>query len=243
MSGNVLSQFRDSQSKAKPARAKSVLQQALDDYFQRQGRMAQQGLDQAEQGAGQLRGGDPMGALNMLMGPAGYLASPINALFPERSEIDAAGDVPQWSKPLLAGGLETAAIMAPGPKGGRLGKGLDELGDAATDAERLALQARLEAEAAQTGGQAVATSRDQALRNLTEAPEWNAEALKARYARMNKDALLAEASKRAGLAIIASKMSGPKLRQALFQDDVNAEQSRNLGKMVDEALKKDPTVW
>lgn len=122
----------------------------LKGYWDRQGRMAQQGLQMADEGARAVRGGDFSGLGGALLGPVAYLASPINALFPERAEVDAATDVPSWSKPLIAGGLETMAIMAPGPKGKGLGRGLNELTDAATDAERAALAARLGTEATQT---------------------------------------------------------------------------------------------
>lgn len=138
-------------------------------YWDRQGRMASQGLQMAEEGAQAVRGGDLSGLGGMILGPLGYFSSPVNALFPERSEIDAATDVPNWSKPLIAGGLETMAIMAPGPKTRGLGKGMAQLADDATDAERAALAGRLETEAAQTGGAASNVGRDQALRNLTEA--------------------------------------------------------------------------
>ena len=168
---NKLSQMRDSMKGAKPQRQKSVLQQALESYWNRQGRMANQGLQMAEQGANSVRAGNFSGLGGALLGPVAYLASPINALFPERSEVDAATDVPEWSKPFIAGGLETMAIMAPGPKGPKgLGRGMASLADDATDAERAALAGRLEAEAGQVGGAPSAVSRDQALTNLTQAP-------------------------------------------------------------------------
>ena len=141
----------------------------LKGYWDRQGRMASQGLQMADQGAQAVRGGDMGGLAGMLLGPVGYLSSPINALFPERSEVEAATDVPNWSKPLIAGGLETMAIMAPGPKGPKgLGRGMAELADDATDAERAALAGRLEAEAGQAGGAPSAVSRDQALANMVQ---------------------------------------------------------------------------
>lgn len=169
MSGNKLSQLRDEMKGAKPQRQKSVLQQALESYWNRQGRMASQGLQMADEGAQAVRGGDFSGLGGALLGPVAYLSSPINALFPERSEVDAATDVPSWSKPLIAGGLETMAIMAPGPKGPKgLGRGMASLADDATDAERAALAGRLEAEATQTGTGAVPVSRDQALTNLVQ---------------------------------------------------------------------------
>ena len=141
----------------------------LKGYWDRQGRMAQQGLQMADEGAQAVRGGDFSGLGGALLGPVAYLSSPINALFPERSEVDAATDVPSWSKPLIAGGLETMAVMAPGPKGPKgLGRGMAELADDATDAERAALAGRLEAEATQTGTGAVPVSRDQALTNLVQ---------------------------------------------------------------------------
>ena len=143
----------------------------LQGYWDRQGQIAQDGLNMAEQGAQTVRGGDPRGFAGMFMGPAGYLASPITALLPTEAEAYAAPDLPEWSKPGMAGILGTAMAVMPGPKFKGLGRGMTALADGATDAERAALASRLETEAAQTGGQAVATPRDQALRNLTEAPE------------------------------------------------------------------------
>lgn len=150
--GNVLSKFRDSQrpKEKRPSNTLSAyLERALQGYWDRQGRMANEGLQMANQGAQAVQAGNMGGLAGMLLGPAAYIGSPVSALFPERSEVDAATDVPEWSKPLIAGGLETMAIMAPGPKGKGLGKGLAQLADDATDAERAALAGRLETEAAQ----------------------------------------------------------------------------------------------
>lgn len=141
-------------------------------YFDRQGQMAQGGLDQAEQGAQDFRNNlSPMGLANMLMGPANYIASPITALLPTEAEAYAAPDLPEWSKPGMAGVLGTAMAVMPGPKFKGLGRGMSALADDATAAERAALGSRLEAEAAQTGGVPATASRDQALRGLTEAPQ------------------------------------------------------------------------
>lgn len=96
----------------------------LDAYWDRQGRMAQDGLQMAEQGANSVRAGNFGGLGGALLGPVAYLSSPISALFPERSEVDAATDVPDWSKPFIMGGLETAAAFMPGPKTRGLGKGM-----------------------------------------------------------------------------------------------------------------------
>lgn len=52
-----------------------------------------------------------------------------------------------------------------------LGRGMAQLADDVTDAERAALKARFEAEVGQTGTGETPASRDQALRNLTEAPK------------------------------------------------------------------------
>lgn len=95
----------------------------LKGYWDRQGRMANEGLQMADQGAQAVQAGNMGGLAGMLLGPAAYIGSPVSALFPERSEVEAATDVPEWSKPLIAGGLETMAIMAPGPKGKGLGRG------------------------------------------------------------------------------------------------------------------------
>ncbi len=136
-------------------------------YFDRQGQMAQGGLDQAEQGATAFRDNlSPMGLANMLMGPANYIASPITALLPTEAETYAARDLPEWFKPGAAAGIGTMMAVMPGPKGARLGKGMASLAEDATAAERAALAARLKAEAAQSGGKAIATPRDEALLNL-----------------------------------------------------------------------------
>ena len=141
---NALDRYKRSDAVDLGALAKYL---GLSGYWDRQGRMASQGLQMADQGAQAVRGGDLSGLAGMVLGPVGYLSSPINALFPERSEVEAATDAPEWSKPLIAGGLETMAIMAPGPKGPKgLGRGMASLADDATDAERLALEARLDAE-------------------------------------------------------------------------------------------------
>lgn len=360
-------------------------------YWDRQGQIANESLQMADEGAQAVRGGNFSGLPGLALGPLRYIGSPVEALFPQRSEVEAATDVPEWSKPLIAGGLETMAIMAPGPKVKGLGRGMAQLTDAATDAERAALGSRLEAEAVQgqnagmtndilyhggdpldiskferggnvywttpsreyaenygniagehrlspdarildlsevspttsltadefiellsgrgvtvrpdgpkflhdlmpedvgppellqylqrqdviediaknfdvikqneyiadrTNGASSAVSygvlnpsaltnpvtRDQALRNLTEAPSWNPSALKDKYAAMSRDDLLTEAVKRGGVAN-PDKLSAPKLRQALFDMDVSDEQSRNMGKMVDRSLKNDPTSW
>lgn len=139
-------------------------------YFDRQGKMAQGGLDQAEQGAQSFRDNlSPMGLANMLMGPANYLASPITALLPTEAEAYAARDLPEWSKPGMAGILGTAMAVMPGPKFKGLGAGMEKLAEGATDAERAALAARLESEAAQAGGVASMATRDEALANLVGA--------------------------------------------------------------------------
>jgi hypothetical protein len=75
------------------------------------------------------------------------------------------------------------------------------------------------------------------------APTWNPEALKTKYAAMSRDELLTEAAKRGGTIGRADALSAPKLRQALFSDDVSMERTKNELKMVEESLKKDPTVW
>lgn len=78
------------------------------------------------------------------------------------------GDLPSLIDPhLVAGG----GVLAAAPLVGKLGKGrgLSDLMGDATDAELAALKARLEAEAMQTGGDASGVSREEALKNLTEA--------------------------------------------------------------------------
>jgi len=153
----------------------------LKGYWDRQGKMAQDGLTMADQGAQSVRAGDMGGLAGLLLGPASYLASPINALLPTSDEAYAASDLPEWSKPGVAGGLATMMAVMPGPKFKGLGRGMAELADGATDAERAALAARLESEATQPGGMASTVSRDEALANLTEAPEviWTTGTLRA----------------------------------------------------------------
>jgi hypothetical protein len=65
-----------------------------------------------------VRGGDLSGIARLLMGPLGYLSSPINALVPTESEVYNAPDLPESAKPLVAGGLGLAAMMLPGNKKG-----------------------------------------------------------------------------------------------------------------------------
>jgi hypothetical protein len=134
--------------------------QALQGYFNRQGQMAQGGLQMAEQGAQSFRDNlSPMGLANMVMGPANYLASPITALLPTEQEAYAAPDLPEWSKPGVAGGLATMMAVMPGPKFKGLGRGITQLADDATDAERAALASRLETEAGAHHPQYHATKR------------------------------------------------------------------------------------
>lgn len=115
---NVLSQYR----KQKPAPKKrpsntlsDFLNQALQGYWDRQGKLAQEGLTMADQGARQMREGDPSGALGMVGGPLSYLMSPVSALVPTGEEIDTARDLPEWSKPLARAASHTALLALPGP--------------------------------------------------------------------------------------------------------------------------------
>ena len=138
-------------------------------YWDRQGKLAREGLAMAEDGAQRTRAGDLSGYLGQFLGPIAYASSPINALIPTEQEAYAAfrGD----AAPFAAGVLGAASFGLPGPKVRGLGKGLGGLADDVTDAERAALASRLQAEAGQTGGQASNATRDQALANLTEAPQ------------------------------------------------------------------------
>jgi hypothetical protein len=82
--------------------------------------------------------------------------------------------LPEWAKPGVNAGVETAAWFLPGFKGKGaakgLGKGMEALAGEAAPAEQAALKARLEGEAAQTAGAPSAIPRDQALGNLVEQP-------------------------------------------------------------------------
>lgn len=137
-------------------------------YWDRQGLMAREGLAMADQGAQQVQQGDLSGLAGMVLGPANYLSSPINALFPIE---EAQTQLPKEVSPFVAGGLELMALAAPGPKTKGLGRGVGALVDDVTDAERAALQSRLQTEATQTGGIPSSVTRDQALANLTQAPK------------------------------------------------------------------------
>lgn len=129
---------------------------------------------------------DPLtGAGQKLLGLAGLVTHPL-AFFPTREEwdqrLEAAGntgrmsrsiggflsDLPNLIDPQMAAG---GAALAAAPLVGKLagGKKLGDLLNDATDAELAALKARLEAEAMQTGGEASGVSREEALKNLTEA--------------------------------------------------------------------------
>ena len=173
----------------------------LQGYWDRQGQIAQDGLNMAEQGAQTVRGGDPRGFAGMFMGPAGYLASPITALLPTEAETYAARDLPEWFKPGAAAGIGTMMAVMPGPKGLKgLGKAEEVAADAA-EVEKLRARMRMFEDAApvkqatperiaQLKAEAEAQRalegpakkyevppmedflpRDQALRNLTEAPD------------------------------------------------------------------------
>jgi len=86
----------------------------LQQYWDRQNQLAREGLDMAEQGAQGLRRGDPMGAVQMTLGPLGYLTSPINALVPTDAEIYS--QLPKEIAPAAAGLVGAAAMGLPGPK-------------------------------------------------------------------------------------------------------------------------------
>lgn len=116
---------------------------------------------------------DPLsGAAQKVLGLAGLVTHPL-AFFPTREEWDqrlqAAGndsrigrsiggflsDLPSLIDPQMAAG---GAALAAAPIVGKLGRGIGDLAGDATDAELAALRARLQAEAAQTGGTANAAS-------------------------------------------------------------------------------------
>ena len=94
-------------------------------YFDRQGKLAREGWDQANMGAEQLRAGDlPMGAANALLGPVNWLTSGINALLPEEQATRDFGRSlgGNFGEAAAAGGLGLAAIALPGPDVGKGGK-------------------------------------------------------------------------------------------------------------------------
>ena len=131
-------------------------------------------------------GTDPiMGAGQKLLGLAGLITHPL-AFFPTgdewRERLSNAGntgrmgqaiggmlgDLPSIVDPhLLAGG----GALAAAPIVGKLGRGISDLAGDATDAELAALRARLQAEAAQTGGAPSSVSREQALESMVDQPQ------------------------------------------------------------------------
>ena len=108
----------------------AMLRDALSGYFDRQGQLARGGLAQADLGAQQMREGNLLsGGLNMALGPAGYVTSPINALMPSTDTVyDAARNTkfsPEAAS-LLAGGVGMMAMGLPGPKGGKVAHAAEE---------------------------------------------------------------------------------------------------------------------
>lgn len=88
-------------------------------YWDRQGQLAREGLAMADQGSQQVRGGDLSGLAGMLLGPLGYVSSPINALLPEEQTTRDFGRSVggKFGEAAAAGGLGLASMMLPGPKG------------------------------------------------------------------------------------------------------------------------------
>lgn len=91
----------------------------LTGYFDRQERIARDGLAMADQGAQQVRQGDMTGLAGMIQGPMQWAGSYPAALFPIE---EAQTQLPKEVSPFVAGGLELAAMMMPGPKGGKAPK-------------------------------------------------------------------------------------------------------------------------
>lgn len=124
-------------------------------------------------------GTDPiMGAGQKLLGLAGLITHPL-AFFPTADEwqqetnvgpitSNFLANVPSLIDPQMAAG---GGALAAAPVVGKLGRGISDLAGDATDAELAALRARLQAEAAQTGGAATTTTRDEALQNLVGDPQ------------------------------------------------------------------------
>ena len=129
---------------------------------------------------------DPLtGAGMKALGLAGLVTHPL-AFFPTREEWDQrltnAGndgrmsrsiggflsDLPSLIDPQMAAG---GAALAAAPIVGKLGRGIGDLAGDATDAELAALRARLQAEAAQTGGAPSVVSREQALESMVDQPQ------------------------------------------------------------------------
>lgn len=81
------------------------------DYWNRWGQHARSGLDMAEQGAQSVRQGDLSGLGGMLLGPAGYVASPLSALVPRGAEEG----LPKEAQPFARGLMDLADVFMPGP--------------------------------------------------------------------------------------------------------------------------------
>lgn len=150
---DALSKLRDGRAAPKRSRGtlsdlRDMIASAAQGYWDRQGRMAREGLAMADHGAQAVRGGDLSGMAGMVLGPASYLASPVSALVPTDAEVYGA-NIPEWAKPGIAGGLATAATFLPGPKGKNLGKGLGELtAEDAAEVEKIRARMRMFEDAA-----------------------------------------------------------------------------------------------
>lgn len=182
---------RDARSALRAYEEPSALQGAWDEiagafarYGRRSGAQRDASLEMLNQAVDPNT--DPLTGVGMkALGLAGLVTHPL-AFFPTgdewRERLRASGnegrmgqaiggmlgDLPSIVDPhLLAGGGALAAAPIVGKLAG--GKGLGDLLGDATDAEMAALKARLDAEAMQTGGEASGVSREEALKNLTEA--------------------------------------------------------------------------
>lgn len=182
---------RDVRSALRAYEEPSMLQSAWDEIsgaFARYGRRsgAQRDASLALMSQAADPNTDPLtGAGMKALGLAGLITHPL-AFFPTREEWDqrlqAAGndsrigrsiggllsDLPSLIDPQMAAG---GAALAAAPIVGKLGRGISDLAGDATDAELAALRARLQAEAAQTGGASSPTTRDEALQNLVGEPQ------------------------------------------------------------------------
>lgn len=118
-------------------------------YWERQGQFAREGLAQADQGAQQIRGGNPMGLANMLLGPLGYLSSPINALLPDEQSTRGFGRAVggDFGEAVAAGTRQAGEVALPGPDIGTYAPAMF-LGVAAKNADTLKLAKAQEMEAA-----------------------------------------------------------------------------------------------
>lgn len=86
----------------------------LEDYWNRQGRIANESLQMAEEGARAAKGGDLSGIGRAVAGPLRYLLSPVEALVPDDHDVYGS-NLPDWAKRPMSSAMHGALFAIPGP--------------------------------------------------------------------------------------------------------------------------------